>query len=78
MDFAHHIVFDYAPGSAYPESAGTVTIVHRGQSRYPDRLWPSGPLAPWPSGRTCLLHLVGEDRTCRKARNKNAIMHGAR
>jgi hypothetical protein len=35
MDFAHHIVFDYAPGSAHPESAGTVTIVHRGQSPLP-------------------------------------------
>ena len=35
MDFAHHVVFDYAPGSAHPESAGTVTIVHRGQSPLP-------------------------------------------
>jgi len=42
MDFAHHTVFDYAPGSAHPESAGTVTIVHRGRSRYPDRLWAAG------------------------------------
>jgi hypothetical protein len=35
MDFARHIVFDYAPGSAHPESAGTVTIVHRGRSPLP-------------------------------------------
>jgi hypothetical protein len=35
MDFAHHTVFDYAPGSAHPESAGTVTIVHRGRSPLP-------------------------------------------
>ena len=35
MDFAHHIVFDYAPGNAHPESAGTVTIVHGGQSPLP-------------------------------------------
>jgi hypothetical protein len=35
MDFAHHTVFDYAPGSAHPESAGTVTIVHRGKSPLP-------------------------------------------
>ena len=33
--FAHHTVFDYAPGSARPESAGTVTIVHRGQRPLP-------------------------------------------
>jgi hypothetical protein len=35
MDFARHVVFDYAPGSARPESAGTVTIVRRGQSPLP-------------------------------------------
>src|SRR5580704_4267411 len=35
MDFAHHIVFDYAPGSDHPESAGTVTVVHRGRSPLP-------------------------------------------
>ena len=35
MDFAHHIVFDYAPGSAHPESAGTITIVHWGRSPLP-------------------------------------------
>jgi hypothetical protein len=35
MDFARHVVFDYAPGSAHPESAGTVTIVRRGQSSLP-------------------------------------------
>jgi hypothetical protein len=35
MDFAHHTVFDYAPGSDPPESAGTVTVVHRGRSPLP-------------------------------------------
>jgi hypothetical protein len=35
MDFAHHTVFDYAPGSDHPESAGTVTVVHRGGSPLP-------------------------------------------
>ena len=34
MDFAHHIVFDYAPGSAYPESA-PATIVYRGGAPVP-------------------------------------------
>ena len=35
MDFAHHIVFDYAPGSAHPESAGTITVVRRGHRPLP-------------------------------------------
>jgi hypothetical protein len=35
MDFAHHTVFDFAPGSDHPESAGTVTVVHRGRSPLP-------------------------------------------
>jgi hypothetical protein len=35
MDFAHHTVYDYAPGSDHPESAGTVTVVHRGHSPLP-------------------------------------------
>jgi hypothetical protein len=35
MDFAHHTVSDYAPGSDHPESAGTVTVVHRGRSPLP-------------------------------------------
>src|SRR5581483_1226810 len=35
MDFAHRTVFDYAPGSDHPESAGTVTVVHRGHSPLP-------------------------------------------
>jgi hypothetical protein len=30
MDFARHIVYDYAPGSDHPESAGRITVVHRG------------------------------------------------
>ena len=35
MDFVHHTVFDYAPGSDHPESAGTVTVVHRGRTPLP-------------------------------------------
>jgi len=35
MDFAHRTVFDYAPGSDHPESAGTITVVHRGRSPLP-------------------------------------------
>jgi hypothetical protein len=35
MNFATGVVFDYAPGSAHPESSGTVTIVHRGSHRLP-------------------------------------------
>ena len=34
--FAHHTVFDFAPGSDHPESAGMVTVVHRGRSPLPD------------------------------------------
>ncbi|MFZ0974102.1 MAG: dihydroxyacetone kinase subunit DhaK [Solirubrobacteraceae bacterium] len=30
MDFATHVVFDYAPGSLHPESSGTITVVHKG------------------------------------------------
>ena len=35
MNFATKVVFDYAPGSAHPESSGTVTVVHRGTSPLP-------------------------------------------
>ena len=35
MDFARHTVYDYAPGSDHPESAGTITVVHRGHSPLP-------------------------------------------
>jgi hypothetical protein len=35
MNFATHVVYDYAPGSAHPESSGTVTVVHRGSSPLP-------------------------------------------
>ena len=35
MDFARHTVYDYAPGSDHPESAGTVTVVHRGRTPLP-------------------------------------------
>lgn len=35
MNFATHTVYDYAPGSAAPESAGTITVVHRGAQRVP-------------------------------------------
>ena len=35
MNFSTHVVYDYAPGSAHPESSGTVTVVHRGSHRLP-------------------------------------------
>lgn len=35
MNFATDTVYDYAPGSATPESAGTITITHRGAQRIP-------------------------------------------
>ena len=35
MNFATHTVYDYAPGTAHPESAGTVTIVTYGKERLP-------------------------------------------
>jgi hypothetical protein len=35
MNFATHTVYDYAPGSAHPESAGTITVVKRGWDRIP-------------------------------------------
>jgi hypothetical protein len=35
MNFKTHTVYDYAPGSASPESAGTITVVKRGDERIP-------------------------------------------
>jgi hypothetical protein len=35
MNFRTHVVFDYAPGSASPESSGTVKILQRGANRIP-------------------------------------------
>jgi hypothetical protein len=35
MNFKTHTVYDFAPGSATPESAGTITVVTRGASRVP-------------------------------------------
>jgi hypothetical protein len=35
MNFRTHTVYDYAPGSAAPESAGTITVVKRGHERIP-------------------------------------------
>ena len=35
MNFAKHTVYDYAPGSASPESAGTITVVKSGPNRIP-------------------------------------------
>jgi hypothetical protein len=35
MNFATHTVYDYAPGSAHPESAGTIKVVHRGATPIP-------------------------------------------
>lgn len=34
MNFRTHTVYDYAPGSAKPESAGTITVVKRGRDRF--------------------------------------------
>ena len=35
MNFKAHTVYDYAPGSAQPESAGTIKVVHRGATPIP-------------------------------------------
>ncbi len=35
MNFSTHVVYDYAPGSAHPESSGTVTVVHHGSHPLP-------------------------------------------
>ncbi|HLH82538.1 MAG TPA: hypothetical protein VKV38_04695 [Trebonia sp.] len=35
MNFKTHTVYDYAPGSAHPESAGTITVVRRGATPIP-------------------------------------------
>jgi hypothetical protein len=35
MNFATGVVYDYAPGSAHPESSGIVTIEHRGSHPLP-------------------------------------------
>jgi hypothetical protein len=35
MNFKTHTVYDYAPGSAQPESAGTIKVVHRGATPIP-------------------------------------------
>ena len=35
MNFATHTVYDYAPGSAHPESAGTITVVKCGKTPLP-------------------------------------------
>ena len=35
MNFSTHTVYDFAPGSATPESAGTITVVTRGANRIP-------------------------------------------
>jgi hypothetical protein len=35
MNFSTGVVYDYAPGSAHPESSGTVTVVHRGSHPIP-------------------------------------------
>ena len=35
MNFKTHTVYDFAPGSATPESAGTIKVVTRGASRIP-------------------------------------------
>jgi hypothetical protein len=35
MNFATGVVYDYAPGSAHPESSGTVTVEHHGSQPLP-------------------------------------------
>jgi len=35
MNFKTHTVYDFAPGSATPESAGTITVVTRGANQIP-------------------------------------------
>lgn len=35
MNLRTHTVYDYAPGSATPESAGTITVVHPAAARLP-------------------------------------------
>jgi len=35
MNFTTHTVYDFAPGSATPESAGTIQVVIRGANRIP-------------------------------------------
>ena len=35
MNFATHTVYDYAPGSAHPESAGTIKVVKCGKEPLP-------------------------------------------
>ena len=35
MNFKTHTVYDFAPGSATPESAGTIKVVTRGANRIP-------------------------------------------
>ncbi|HEY7261914.1 MAG TPA: hypothetical protein VH589_10565 [Trebonia sp.] len=35
MNFVKHTVYDYAPGSSTPESAGTITVVKSGPNRIP-------------------------------------------
>ena len=35
MNFKTHVVFDYAPGTATPESSGTVRILTKGANRIP-------------------------------------------
>ena len=35
MNFQTRIVYDYAPGTATPESIGTIKVAQRGSSRIP-------------------------------------------
>jgi hypothetical protein len=35
MNFATGVVFDYAPGSASPESSGSVRVLTKGSNRIP-------------------------------------------
>lgn len=35
FNFKNHTVYDYAPGTSHPESAGYITVVKRGKQRLP-------------------------------------------
>jgi hypothetical protein len=35
MNFSTHVVFDYAPGSAHPESSGTIKVIKVGANQVP-------------------------------------------
>ena len=61
MNFATHVVFDYAPGSTHPESSGTISVTKRGSHRFRNRSGrqtscrrppPAARRSPAPAGRS--------------------------